>query len=119
MATDITDAFKNIFLAGVGAAAYTGEKTKELLETFVAKGEQAVESSSDLNGELKHRVDEATETVRVDTLEAFMATLSPEMRTEFAAKAAEIAEKENAKAAAKAAEAEVVEVETVVEEAAE
>ena len=118
MATDITDAFKNIFLAGVGAAAYAGEKTKELIETFVSKGEEAVEASSDLNSELKHRVDEATETVRVDTLEAFMATLTPEMRAEFAAKAAEIAEKDNAKAAA-AAEAEVVEVEAVEEEAAE
>lgn len=124
MATDMTDGLKNIFLAGVGAMAYTGEKSKELLETLISKGEAAVDQSSDLNSELRHRVGEATETVRVDTLEAFMATLTPEMRAEFAAKAAEIAEKENAKAAEKTdaaaeAEAEVVEVEAVVEEAAE
>ena len=118
MATDMTDGLKNIFLAGVGAMAYTGEKSKELLETLISKGEAAVDQSSDLNSELRHRVGEATETVRVDTLEAFMATMTPEMRSEFAAKAAEIAEKDNAKAAA-AAEAEVVEVEAVVEEAAE
>ena len=124
MATDMTDGLKNIFLAGVGAMAYTGEKSKELLETLISKGEAAVDQSSDLNSELRHRVGEATETVRVDTLEAFMATMTPEMRSEFAAKAAEIAEKENAKAAEKTdaaaeAEAEVVEVEAVVEEAAE
>ena len=39
----IGDGFKNIFLAGIGALAYTGEKGKELVDALVAKGEMTVE----------------------------------------------------------------------------
>lgn len=126
MATNIGDGFKNIFLAGIGAMAITGEKAKEVVDKLVETGEMTVEQGKDINSELKHRADEATEGVREDSLEAFMKTMTPEQRSEFAAKAAEVAAQENAKSEAKSAktksdeaegEAEVIEVEAVDESA--
>ena len=113
---NVGDGFKNIFLAGIGAMAMGAEKSKELVETLVSKGELTVEQGKDINSELTHRAEEATETIREGSLEAFMKTLTPEQRTEFAAKAAEFAAKENAKSEPKSdGEAEVVEAETVEE----
>lgn len=120
MATNVGDGFKNIFLAGIGAMALTGEKAKEVVDKLVETGEMTVEQGKDINSELRHRADEATETVREDSLEAFMKTMTPEEREEFAAKAAEVAAQENAKSAEEdeggdEGEAEVIEVEAVDE----
>lgn len=87
------DGFKNIFLAGIGAMAITGEKTKELVDQLVAKGELTVDQGKEINSELKHKAEDAFGTARENALEAFMATLTPEQRAEFAAKAAELAKK--------------------------
>ena len=37
MAKSIEDGFKDIFLAGVGALAITGEKAKEVVDTLIEK----------------------------------------------------------------------------------
>ena len=47
---------KKVLLAGIGAVAVTGEKSKELLDEMVKKGELTVEQGKALNEELKHRV---------------------------------------------------------------
>lgn len=103
---NLSDGFKDIFLAGIGAMAITGEKTKELVDQLISKGELTVEQGKQINTELKHKAEDVAQTVRYDVLEARMAAMSPEERAAFAAKAAEIAEQANAKAAA-APEAEV------------
>ncbi|WP_449315967.1 phasin family protein [Rubneribacter sp.] len=90
------DGFKDIFLAGVGAMAITGEKTKELVDQLIAKGELTVDQGREINSELKHKAEEAVTAVRYDALEARMAAMTPKERTEFAAKAAEFAAKANA-----------------------
>lgn len=95
MAT-IGDGFKDIFLAGIGAMAVTGEKTKELVDQLISKGEITVDQGKQINSELKHKAEEAAVSVRYDLLEARMAAMSPEERTAFAAKAAELAAKANA-----------------------
>ncbi len=100
--TNLGDGFKNIFLAGIGAMAITGEKTKELVDQLVAKGELTVDQGKEINSELKHKAESAMGTARDGALEAYMATLAPEQRAEFAAKAAEIAQKADEEAAAKA-----------------
>lgn len=105
MATTLGDGFKNLFLANVGAMAIAGEKTKEVVDKLVEAGEATVEQGKDLNSELKHRAGEATEKVRDDSLEAYMAAMTPEQRAEFAAKAAEVAAKENARDASKSEDA--------------
>ncbi len=54
----ITDGLKTVFLAGVGAAALTVEKSQELIKDLAARGERTVEQGKALNQELKHKVDE-------------------------------------------------------------
>lgn len=52
----ISDSMKKIILAGIGAAATTAEKSKEILDELVQKGELTVEQGKVLNEELKHNV---------------------------------------------------------------
>lgn len=113
------DGVKNIFLAGIGAMAITGEKSKQLVDQLVAKGELTVDQGKDINSELKQRAENATDSVRDSALEARMSVMSPEEREAFAAKAAEIAKAQNAKAKEDTVEAETVEVEVEVDEAKE
>lgn len=47
---------KKLLLAGVGAIATTTEKSKELLDEMVKKGELTVEQGKILNEELKHNI---------------------------------------------------------------
>ena len=90
MAT-IGDGFKDIFLAGVGAMAITGEKAKDLVDTLISKGELTVDQGKQINTELKRKADAAVESMRFDALEARMSVMTPEERAAFAAKATEIA----------------------------
>lgn len=47
---------KKIMLAGIGAVAVTAERSKDLLDEMVEKGELTVEQGKVLNEELKHNV---------------------------------------------------------------
>lgn len=47
---------KKVLLAGIGAVAVTGEKSKELLDEMVKKGELTVAQGKALNEELKHNI---------------------------------------------------------------
>lgn len=53
---NFSESIKKILLAGVGAVAVTAEKSKELLDEMVAKGELTVEQGKVLNEELKHSI---------------------------------------------------------------
>ena len=105
--SNIGDGFKNIFLAGIGAMAYTGEKGKELIDQLVAKGEITLEQSKELNEELQRKATETTQSLRDGVLEASMRTMTPEERDEFVATATRIAAEQNA--AAEPVQAEIVE----------
>lgn len=50
------DSMKKIMLAGIGAVAVTAEKSRELVDELVVKGELTVEQGKVLNEELKHKV---------------------------------------------------------------
>ena len=52
----LSDNIKKVILAGIGAAATTAEKSKELLDEMVEKGELTVEQGKVLNEELKHNI---------------------------------------------------------------
>ena len=57
---------KKLLLAGIGGAATTAEKSKELLDEMGEKGELTVEQGKVLNEELKHNIKKAVkETVNV------------------------------------------------------
>ncbi len=57
----LTDGIKTLLLAGLGAAALTADKSRELLEDLVQRGELTVEQGKALNQELKHRMASAGE----------------------------------------------------------
>lgn len=87
----LTDGFKDIFLAGIGAMAMTGEKAKEVIDQLIEKGELTVEQGKQVNTELKHKAGEAATNIGTDVLEASMKAMTPEQRAAFAAKVAELA----------------------------
>ncbi|MDD3243010.1 MAG: hypothetical protein PHD32_04710 [Eubacteriales bacterium] len=62
----LSDEIKKVFLAGIGAMALTAEKSKELLDQMVAKGELTVEQGKVINEELKRKAkDELNQMVTV------------------------------------------------------
>jgi len=54
----MTDSLKKIILAGIGAMATTAEKSKDILDEMVKRGELTVEQGKILNQELKHNIKE-------------------------------------------------------------
>lgn len=55
----ISDGFKKLTLAAIGAGAITYEKTSEILGHLVEKGEITVDQGKVINSELKHNVKES------------------------------------------------------------
>lgn len=55
---DLGTELKRIFLAGVGAIAVTAEKSQQMVDELVKKGELTVEQGKVLNEELKRNVSE-------------------------------------------------------------
>lgn len=51
---------KNLFLAGIGSAAYTYEKASKLIDDMVAKGKLTINEGKDLSEELKRNVKDKT-----------------------------------------------------------
>ena len=58
MMSNFNEDLKKVVLAGIGAVAVTAEKSKEVVEQLVKKGELTVEQGKVLNEELKHNVAE-------------------------------------------------------------
>ena len=105
----ISDSMKKILLAGIGAAATTAEKSKEILDDLVKKGELTVEQGKVLNEELKHNVkqtfkkDEAQDPAdvlkgmtpeQIEALKAAIANMEAEATEEKADETAEEAAEE-------------------------
>ena len=55
----ISEELRKVLLAGIGAVATTAEKSKDLVDALVAKGELTVEQGKVLNEELKRKVSES------------------------------------------------------------
>lgn len=85
MIDKLSEDMKKIVLLGVGAAALTAAKSKELIEELVKKGELSIEQGKVLNEELKHHIqtkvsdakDEVSRT-RMNLLQDQIKRLSPE-----------------------------------------
>ncbi|MBT1161921.1 MULTISPECIES: phasin family protein [Bifidobacterium] len=58
---DFGDGLRKVFLAGVGALATTVEKSQEIVDDLVKKGELTVEQGKALNTELKRKAAEVKE----------------------------------------------------------
>lgn len=55
----INDDMKKVLLAGIGAVATTVEKSQEIVDTLIKKGQITVEQGKVLNEELKRAVKES------------------------------------------------------------
>ncbi|MCD8218278.1 MAG: hypothetical protein LUD01_09645 [Clostridiales bacterium] len=73
----LSDTMKKIILAGIGAAATTTEKSKEVLDDLAKKGELTVEQGKVLNEELKHNVKKTFEEKPKD-VSKMLHSLTPE-----------------------------------------
>ena len=80
MAMDLTEGIKKLLLAGVGAVATTADKSQEIFDVLVKKGEITVEQGKTLNQELKHNVKEKKETAEnpIKDINAMLAGLTAE-----------------------------------------
>ena len=63
------DGLRKVFLAGVGALATTVEKSQEIVDDLVKKGELTVEQGKALNTELKRKAAEVKEQSKKDDSE--------------------------------------------------
>ena len=135
---ELGEGLKKILLVGIGTAAVTAEKSKEILDELVKKGELTVEQGKVLNQELKHNIKSTVKTAadsvkesaaRKNDREELKATISKLTPEQLAAVKAQIEsmqaeaakEKEEASEAAEepveeAAPEAPVEAETVTEE---
>lgn len=56
MLAELGHDLKKILLAGIGAVAVTAEKSEEIIQELVKKGEITLDQGKALNEELKHKV---------------------------------------------------------------
>ena len=114
---DFGDGLRKIFLAGVGAIATGAEKSQQIIEDLVEKGELTVEQGKSLNEELSRKASKAA----TDTEEAILRTrlqgMTAEERASYAQKIADIASELDADETT--VEVEVEEAEDASEDAAE
>lgn len=89
--SNVTDPFRQIFLAGVGALAVGAEKTQEILDSLVEKGQITVQQGKEIAAELQTNASDKTEQLRDEIIRAQMQTMTKEQRDAFAARIAEIA----------------------------
>ena len=67
---NLGDGLRKIVLAGIGALATTYEKSSEIVDELVKKGEITVEQGKALNTELKRKVSEVVDDAKATAVEA-------------------------------------------------
>lgn len=76
----VTDLVKNVVLAGIGAAAVTTEKAKDVADELVKKGSLTVEQGKVLNKELKHNIKETLDNKKKKdaSVEELLSAMTPD-----------------------------------------
>lgn len=93
---DMSDTARKVFLAGVGAVALTADKSAQLIDDLVKRGEITVEQGKALNEELKHKATTASSDAEAAVLRSRMSMMNAEEREAYAAKVAKIKDDLNA-----------------------
>ncbi len=88
---DIMGGLNKAFLATVGAVAITAEKSQQVVDDLVKKGELTVQQGKSLNQELSRKAKEAAQETTDGALRAFLEAHSDEDRAPYAAKDAQMA----------------------------
>ena len=86
---DLTDGLRKLFLASVGAVAMGAEKSQEVVEDLVKKGELTVEQGKTLNQELTRKAREVIDGTADKALRSRLEAMSPEERAAYAEKVAQ------------------------------
>lgn len=80
---------RKLVMVGIGATAMTVEKSKELIEELVEKGELTVELGKSMNDELKHSIKKTlnneSQLIKMDELESLDEDQLEELRKNLAA----------------------------------
>ena len=100
----LSEGLKKILLAGIGTVAVTAEKSKDVLDEMVKRGELTVEQGKVLNKELKHNLKNTIKNnVNVSVkpqsgaeLEELLGHLTPEQLAELKDKISQMQEKDAA-----------------------
>ena len=87
---DVTEGIRKLVLASVGAVAMGAEKSQEVVEDLVKKGELTVEQGKTLNKELTRKAKEVIDGTADSALRARLEGMSAEERADFAAKVAQM-----------------------------
>lgn len=66
MLSSLNEDLKKIFLAGLGAAAFSAEKSKRIVDELVKRGELTLEQGKVLNEELRRTIKEKTAVCEVE-----------------------------------------------------
>lgn len=112
---DLSDGVRKVFLAGVGAVAIGAEKSQELVEDLIKKGELTVEQGKDLNEELTRKVRETTNEATDNILRTKLRSMTSEEREAWVDRARKIVEDLEAEDVEVEVEAESEEVDPEVE----
>lgn len=93
----LTDGLKKILLAGIGTVAVTAEKSKEVLDEMVKRGELTVEQGKVLNQELKHNIKDTVKknvnvSVKPQSPEELLDKMTPEQIQALKSKLAQLDE---------------------------
>ena len=94
MFNNISEDLKRIVLAGIGVVATTTEKSKQVLDDLVKKGELTVEQGKILNEELKRNIQPKAKAEPNTTASSIANQLDKMSKEEIAAIKAKLAELE-------------------------
>lgn len=100
----LSEGLKKILLAGIGTVAVTAEKSKDVLDEMVKRGELTVEQGKVLNKELKHNlkntiknnVNVSVKPQSGDELEELLGNMTPDQLADLKDKISQMQEKDAA-----------------------
>ncbi len=100
----LSEGLKKILLAGIGTVAVTAEKSKDVLDEMVKRGELTVEQGKVLNKELKHNlkntiknnVNVSVKPQSGEELEELLGNMTPDQLADLKDKISQMQEKDAA-----------------------
>lgn len=103
---DFGEGVRKLFLIGVGAVAAGAEKSQEIINDLVKKGELTVEQGKELNAELTRKATKAANDTQDTFLRTRLQNMTAEERAAYAKKVSDIASEIDARATTVEAEVE-------------
>ena len=109
---------RKVFLAGVGAIATGAEKSQQIIDDLVKKGEITVEQGKQLN-ELSRKASKAASDTQDSILRARLENMTPEERAAYAQRVADISSEIDSRTTTVESEVEEADASVEADDAAE